>query len=116
MVAPPGGSRGDPSRYRGCRPRPPGNGSAGTFDLVIDVAARLRDGRQRVVRVGEPAGVEGGEIIVRDIFTFVVERTATGGSVEGTFQATGIAPRVVNDMASRGIHVDSGVFSRPPSR
>ena len=88
---------------------------ATTFDLVIDVA-RLRDGRQRVVRIGEPSGIDGGDITVRDIFAFVVERTATGGSVEGTFQATGVAPRLVNDMAARGIHVDSGVFSRPPSR
>jgi pilus assembly protein CpaF len=88
---------------------------SGTFDIVIDVA-RLRDGRQRVVRIAEPAGVEGGEIVTRDIFTFSVERLATGGSVEGTFQATGVAPRVVNDMAARGIRIDSGVFSRPPSR
>ncbi|HVU06015.1 MAG TPA: FHA domain-containing protein [Polyangiaceae bacterium] len=88
---------------------------ASTFDIVMDVA-RLRDGRQRVVRICEPAAVENGEIVLRDIFTFVVERMATGGSVEGTFQATGIAPKVVADMTSRGIHVDSGVFSRPPSR
>ncbi len=88
---------------------------ASTFDIVIDVA-RLRDGRQRVVRVAEVTGVEHGEIALRDIFAFVVERTATGGSVEGTFQATGTPPRIVNDMAARGIHVDSGVFSRPPSR
>jgi pilus assembly protein CpaF len=88
---------------------------AGSFDVLIDVA-RLRDGRQRVVRVAEPAGVVDGEIALRDIFTFIVERTATGGSVEGTFQATGVAPRVVGDMTARGIHVDSGVFSRPPSR
>lgn len=88
---------------------------ASTFDVLIDVA-RLRDGRQRVIRIGEPAGVERGEIIVRDVFAFVVERTASGGSVEGTFQATGVAPRVVGDMTARGINVDSGVFSRPPSR
>jgi pilus assembly protein CpaF len=88
---------------------------AGTFDVLIDVA-RLRDGRHRVIRVAEPIGVIDGEIALRDIFTFVIERTATGGSVEGTFQATGVAPRVVGDMTARGIHVDSGVFSRPPSR
>jgi pilus assembly protein CpaF len=88
---------------------------ASTFDILIDVA-RLRDGRQRVVRIAEPSGVEAGEVATRDIFTFTVERMATGGSVEGTFQATGVAPRVVNDMAARGIRVDSGVFSRPPSR
>jgi pilus assembly protein CpaF len=88
---------------------------ASTFDVLVDVA-RLRDGRQRVIRVAEPVGVIEGEIVLRDIFTFVIERTATGGSVEGTFQATGVSPRVVGDMTARGIHVDSGVFSRPPSR
>ena len=88
---------------------------AGTFDIMIDVA-RLRDGRQRVIRVAEPASTETGDIVVRDVFAFVVERMVTGGVVEGTFQATGIAPKVVGDMASRGIHIDSGVFSRPPSR
>lgn len=88
---------------------------ASTFDVLIDVA-RLRDGRQRVIRVAEPIGVIDGEIALRDVFTFVIERMVTGGSVEGTFQATGVAPRVVGDMTARGIHVDSGVFSRPPSR
>jgi pilus assembly protein CpaF len=88
---------------------------AGTFDVLIEVA-RLRDGRQRVIRVAEPAGSESGEILFRDVFAFVVERMVTGGVVEGTFQATGVAPRVVGDMAARGIHIDSGVFSRPPSR
>lgn len=87
---------------------------ASTFDILIEVI-RLRDGRQRIVRVAEPTTTNG-EIGLRDVFTFVIERTATGGSVEGTFQATGVAPRVVGDMVARGISVDSGVFSRPPSR
>ncbi len=88
---------------------------ASTFDILIDVA-RLRDGRQRVIRVAESAGIGAGEIALRDIFSFNVERTASGGSVEGTFQATGVSPRIVGDMVARGIQVDSGVFSRPPSR
>jgi pilus assembly protein CpaF len=87
---------------------------ATTFDVLIDVAV-LRDGRRRVVRVAEPAGIASDEIVLRDIFSFVVERTS-GGSVEGTFQATGVAPRILGDMVARGLSVDSGVFSRPPSR
>jgi pilus assembly protein CpaF len=87
---------------------------ATTFDIVIDVAV-LRDGRRRVVRIAEPAGSASDEITLRDIFSFVVERTSTG-SVDGTFQATGVAPRILNDMVARGLSVDSGIFSRPPSR
>ncbi|MBM4363278.1 MAG: hypothetical protein FJ104_11400, partial [Deltaproteobacteria bacterium] len=86
-----------------------------TFDLVIEVAV-LRDGRQRVVRVAEPAAVVDGEIALRDIFVFQVERTAAGGAVEGTFQATGTSPRLVAEMSARGVQLDSGVFSRPASR
>ena len=87
---------------------------ATTFDIVIDVAV-LRDGRRRVVRICEPAGITSDEITLRDIFSFVVER-ANSGSVEGTFQPTGVAPRILGDMVARGLSVDSGVFSRPPSR
>ncbi|HVW24295.1 MAG TPA: FHA domain-containing protein [Polyangiaceae bacterium] len=87
---------------------------ATTFDIVIDVAV-LRDGRRRVVRIAEPAGSGSDEITLRDIFSFVVER-ASSGSVDGTFQATGVAPRILNDMVARGLSVDSGIFSRPPSR
>jgi pilus assembly protein CpaF len=87
---------------------------ATTFDIVIDVAV-LRDGRRRVVRIAEPAGIASDEVTLRDIFSFVVER-ASSGSVEGTFQATGVAPRILGDMVARGLSVDSGVFSRPPSR
>jgi pilus assembly protein CpaF len=81
------------------------------FDLYVEVAT-LRDGRQRVLRVAEPLAVAGDEIRTQDIFSFFVERTATGGSVEGTFQATGSQPRVVEDMIARGIPVDRTLFTR----
>ena len=87
---------------------------ATTFDIVIDVAV-LRDGRRRVVRISEPSGINADEITLRDIFSFVVERSSSG-SVDGTFQATGVAPRILSDMVARGLPVDSGIFSRPPSR
>lgn len=88
---------------------------AASFDLMIEVAS-LRDGRQRVLRVAEPRGVADGEIVLHDIFGFSIERMASGGAVEGTFQATGIIPRVMEELTARGIVVDSSLFTRPPSR
>jgi pilus assembly protein CpaF len=88
---------------------------ASTFDVFLEVGT-LRDGRHRVLRVAEPVAADPSGIQTRDIFTLVVERTATGGLVEGTFQASGSQPRVVDEMTARGISVDSGLFSRPPSR
>jgi pilus assembly protein CpaF len=84
------------------------------FDLVIEIA-RLRDGRHRVMRVAELA-VEGEQLAVRDIFSFSVERTAAGGSVEGSFHASGVVPRVIEDLALRGASVDTSIFKRSSVR
>jgi pilus assembly protein CpaF len=87
---------------------------ASAFDLCIEIA-RLRDGRHRVLRVAELV-TEGSGVAIRDVFSFVVERTAAGGAVEGTFHATGLVPRIVEDLAQRGITVDTSVFKRHPGR
>jgi pilus assembly protein CpaF len=84
------------------------------FDLVIEIA-RLRDGRHRVMRVAELA-VENDTLGVRDIFTFAVERTAAGGSVEGSFHPTGVVPRILEDLSLRGGSIDTSIFKRPSVR
>ncbi len=83
---------------------------ASVFDLAIEVA-RLRDGRHRVLRVAE-LGVEGNKVALRDVFTFTVERTAAGGAIEGTFTPTGVIPRILEDLAARGVAVDPTIFRR----
>ncbi len=88
---------------------------AGAYDVVIEVA-RLRDERVRVLRVVELTGVTADEIELQDIFTFLPDRTAAGGAVEGTFNPSGTVPQVVESMRARGENLDSSLFSRPPSR
>jgi pilus assembly protein CpaF len=88
---------------------------AGAYDVVIEVA-RLRDERVRVLRVVELTGVTADEIELQDIFTFLPDRTAAGGAVEGTFNPSGNVPQVVESMRARGENLDSSLFSRPPSR
>ncbi|HYQ18635.1 MAG TPA: FHA domain-containing protein [Polyangiaceae bacterium] len=88
---------------------------AGAYDVVVEVA-RLRDDRVRVLRIVELTGVTGEEIAMQDIFTFIPDRTAAGGAVEGTFSASGNVPQIVESMRSRGENLDSSLFSRPPSR
>jgi pilus assembly protein CpaF len=82
---------------------------------VVEVA-RLRDDRVRVLRIVELTGVTGDEITMQDIFTFIPDRTAAGGAVEGIFSASGNVPQVVEAMRARGENLDSSLFSRPPSR
>lgn len=84
---------------------------AGSFDLVLEVA-RLRDGRNRVMRVAEFALTDSNPLELRDVFTFTVERTAAGGTVEGTFHPTGVVPRIAEDLVSRGMPLDLGIFKR----
>ncbi len=88
---------------------------AGAYDVVIEVA-RLRDERVRVLRVVEVIGVTADEIELQDIFTFLPDRTAAGGAVEGTFNPSGNVPQLVESMRARGENLDSSLFSRPPSR
>jgi pilus assembly protein CpaF len=88
---------------------------AGAYDVVVEVA-RLRDERVRVLRVAELTGVRADEIELQDIFTFVPDRTAAGGAVEGTFVPSGNVPHLVETLRARGENLDSAIFSRPPSR
>jgi pilus assembly protein CpaF len=68
------------------------------------------------LRIVELTGVAGDDIELQDIFTFVPDRTAAGGAVEGTFSPSGTVPQVVESMRARGENLDSSLFSRPPSR
>ena len=77
---------------------------AGAYDVVVEVA-RLRDERVRVLRVAEISGVTADEIELQEIFTFLPDRTAAGGAVEGTFNPSGTVPQVVANAESR-IHVE----------
>lgn len=85
-----------------------------SFDVAIEVA-RLRDGRSRVLRICELHRGADGHISAESVFDFVVERTATGGSIEGTFRATGRSPQLADEIRARGNRMDSALFVRPPS-
>lgn len=78
---------------------------ASAFDLAIEVA-RLPNGQHRVMRVAE-LGVENGAVVARDIFTFTAEHAGPGA-----FDATGLVPRIVEDLRAKGVAVDASLFKR----
>ena len=84
------------------------------FDIALELT-QLRDGRLRVVRLAEFRQSSSGHNTLRDIFTFAYHRTAAGGSVEGAFYASGTVPRIVEDIAARGMPLDTSIFRRQPS-
>lgn len=88
---------------------------AGAFDLLLEVV-RYRDGRQRLVRLGEIGRVTADEIEIEDVFTFVTSGDVSGELVEGTFRSSGTIPHVVEELMARGAQFDTNVFVRPASR
>jgi pilus assembly protein CpaF len=88
---------------------------ASSFDVALEVA-QLRDGRYRVVRVAEILGSNPQGFELGDLFTFVADRTAAGGAIEGTFVPSGTVPHVAETLKARGIQVEAALFSRPLSR
>lgn len=85
---------------------------AASFDLVLEVA-RLRDGRYRVLRIAE-LDLVGGSIETKDVFVFATEGMVPGGDVEGSFVATGIVPRLAEELAIREGRMDASLFKRAP--
>ncbi|HEX5098423.1 MAG TPA: FHA domain-containing protein [Polyangiaceae bacterium] len=88
---------------------------ATSFDVVVEVAQQ-RDGRYRVMRVAEIVGSGPQSVEVSDVYTFVADRTAAGGAIEGSFVTSGTVPHVAETLRARGIQLEAALFSRPLSR
>jgi pilus assembly protein CpaF len=77
---------------------------------VIVQLSRLSDGKRRVMSIAEITGMEGDIIQMQEIYKFVRTGTADDGTVQGHFQATGIRPRFLTDLAAKGIKIPSSYF------
>jgi pilus assembly protein CpaF len=82
-----------------------------SFDLVLEVGV-YSDGRERVRRIVEPVCSPSGITQLQEIFAFFAERTAAGGSVEGSFLASGTEPKLLDELRSRGLHIEASLFHR----
>jgi len=71
---------------------------------------RLSDGKRVVTSIAEITGLESDIIQMQEIFKFVRTGTGENGAVEGHFQATGIRPRFLHELAAQGITVPASHF------
>jgi pilus assembly protein CpaF len=78
-----------------------------SFDIAVEVGA-FPDGRLRVMRIAELGGADAKGIVMRDLFVF----NADPGGGDGNFSATGVVPRIANELAARGMKLDAGMFKR----
>lgn len=82
------------------------------IDLIVHLS-RLPDGRRVVSEVVEVAGVDDatGEIRISMLHNYDL-RGMRNGRVDGSFEATGHAPRFLEKLKSRGFELSSSMFVR----
>jgi pilus assembly protein CpaF len=85
-------------------------GQIGAAIRMIVQLQRMSDGRRKVTSVAEITGLEGDIIQMQEIYKYVRTGTAADGSVEGHFQATGVRPRFLTELAARGINIPGSYF------
>jgi pilus assembly protein CpaF len=78
---------------------------------VIIQANRLSDGSRKVLNITEVVGMEGDVILLQDIFTFVQYGIDENKKVLGEFKYTGVRPKFLDLLISKGIPVDMSLFS-----
>ncbi len=78
--------------------------------LIVHVR-RFEDGVRRVESIAEIVGMEGTTPQLQDIFRFE-RRGQRGRQIAGEFVATGIVPRVVEELQERGIEIPRAIFQK----
>jgi pilus assembly protein CpaF len=82
---------------------------AAAIRMIVQLQ-RLSDGKRRVTSIAEITGLEGDIIQMQEIFKFVRTGTGADGTVQGNFQATGVRPRFLADLAAQGIKIPGTYF------
>ncbi len=77
--------------------------------LIVQLS-RLSDGKRRVTSITEVSGIEGDVIQLQEIFKFVRINTTEDGTVQGYYQASGVRPKFLPELAYRGLSVPSTYF------
>ncbi|EJW12425.1 Type II/IV secretion system ATP hydrolase TadA/VirB11/CpaF, TadA subfamily [Rhodovulum sp. PH10] len=77
---------------------------------IIVQLSRLSDGKRRVMSIAEITGMEGEILQMQEIFKYVRTATLEDGTVQGHFVATGVRPRILSDLAAKGIKIPPQYF------
>jgi pilus assembly protein CpaF len=82
---------------------------AAALSVVIQVS-RLSDGQRKITSLQEIAGIEGDVISMQEIFRFEQTGLDPDGRVQGQFVATGIRPKFMQRLVTRGIALSDKLF------
>ncbi|APL93768.1 CpaF pilus assembly protein, ATPase CpaF [Sphingobium sp. TA15] len=82
---------------------------ASALNVIVQVG-RLADGRRRLLSLSEITGMEGEVITMQEIFRFKMTGRDENNMVRGHFEATGIRPKFMGELADRGIALPAELF------
>jgi pilus assembly protein CpaF len=82
---------------------------ASALHVVVQIG-RLSDGRRRLLSLSEIVGMEGEVVTMQEIFRFKMQGRDENNVVIGHFEATGIRPKMMDDLASHGINLSPDLF------
>ncbi len=82
---------------------------ASAIHVVLQLQ-RLSDGRRRIMSVAEITGMEGEVVQMQEIYRYVRKHVDPDGTIHGEFRATGIRPKFMEDMKTRGIEIPTQYF------
>lgn len=82
---------------------------AAALSVVIQVS-RLSDGQRKITSLQEITGIEGDVITMQEIFRFEQTGLDPDGRVQGQFVATGIRPKFMQRLVTRGIALSDKLF------
>jgi pilus assembly protein CpaF len=83
---------------------------ASAVDIIIH-ESRLSDGSRKVTSITEVTGLEGNQIVMQEIFAFKQTGVDANGKIVGEMKPTGSVPTWIDQLKSRGIELDMGMFS-----
>jgi pilus assembly protein CpaF len=83
---------------------------ASAVDIIIH-ESRLSDGSRKVTSITEVTGLEGSQIVMQEIFAFKQTGVDESGKIIGAMKPTGSVPTWIDQLKSRGIELDMGIFS-----
>lgn len=80
------------------------------LELIVHVR-RYEDGKRRVESIVELIGLEGSTPLMQEVYRYK-RRGRRGRAVLGDFESTGIVPRMVEDLTSRGYDIPVEMFRK----
>ncbi len=83
---------------------------------VVVQTERSEDGRRRVVSIAEILGMEEETITMQEVFKFKRRGKDEEGAILGEYEPTGVRPKFLEFLNTRGIKLDPQMFAPPQRR